>query len=64
MFMKKLLRRNGRLQLIKKENANLMINLKDYARPRLKNFFKKKNFLSLEKLQGESDCLSCRPISW
>ena len=34
---------------MKKENANLMINLKDYARPRFKNFFKKKNFLSLEK---------------
>jgi hypothetical protein len=48
--MKKLLRRNGRLQLIKKENANLMINLKDYARPRLKNFFKKKNFFIFRKI--------------
>ena len=53
MFMKKLLRRKGRLQLIKKENANPMINLKGYARPRLKNIFKKKSLLSLEKLQGE-----------
>ena len=45
--MKKLLRKNGRFQLVKKENANLMINLKDYAKPRFKIFFRKKNALNL-----------------
>ena len=54
----------GGFLLIKKENANLMINLKDYARPRLRNFFKKKNFLSLKKLQGESNCLVAGPFPW
>ena len=47
---------------MKKEKANLMINFKDYVKPRVKNLFRKKIFLSLEKLKGESDCLIAGPF--
>ena len=39
-----------------------MINFKDYAKPRVINFFRKKNLLSLEKLKGKSDCLVAGPF--